>query len=100
MHVAKRQRYDEPFKMETVRALFISGKPVSVYAKSIGIDQSIVHRWVKKYQNVITGVDVECGEPGRVNEVEHLKKEIASIKQTVVTLQTIVERAFKEKYQF
>jgi transposase len=100
MKTINRQRYDESFKMNTVRTFCTSGKPVSVYAKSIGIEQSVLHRWVKKYRNSVIPGKETPGNEGNEKEVEYLKREMASVKQTVSILQTIMERAFKDKYGF
>ena len=94
-NLKKRHCFDESFKHKTVQRLLESGKPVSVFAHEAGVEQSILHRWVKKYRE-----DGRSPSTLQDAEVKALKKEVAELKVTVRVLQRIVEKSFADRYGF
>ncbi|NPV54625.1 MAG: transposase [Firmicutes bacterium] len=60
------RNYDRAFKLETVRLITEQGCSASSVARDLGIHESVLRRWVKKYQE-----DGEHSFPGK----GHLKPE-------------------------
>ena len=48
---------DEGFKREAVRILLASGRPVTSIARELGIEQSSLHRWKKRYAEELGTID-------------------------------------------
>ena len=96
----KRRQYSETFKREIVDRFHSSGMPVVTFARAVGIEQSILHRWVRKYcrDRDNTGAGAESGIPASAGEVAAMRDEIASLRQSVAILRDIVERAFRMRY--
>jgi len=95
-----RRQYSEEFKQETVRRYSTSGKPVLSFARHIGIDQSILHRWLKRYngcaaeESITDDNHITC----TANEVRQLRREIAEVRHSVEVLRGIVEKSFLTRY--
>jgi transposase-like protein len=100
---AKRRRYDDQFKREAVKALLESGKPVTTVASVMGIDQSNLHKWKKIFGPEIAGAArnpaAAAGAclPG-MDDLDTLKRELASVKETVDQLRTILNKTLRERY--
>ena len=95
-----RRQYSEEFKQETVKRYSESGKPVVTFARHIGIDQSILHRWLKRYGNytdesVTNDETVTCA----ADEIKQLKRELASVRHSIEVLRGIIEKSFLSRYQ-
>jgi len=43
------KRYDETFKKETVKYITEKNKPVAQVVREVGVNDNILHGWVKKY---------------------------------------------------
>jgi transposase-like protein len=94
-----RKKYSDDFRQKVVREFIESKQTMSVFSQKMGIDNSMLSRWIKKYWNECGTVPVVIsGEKNCVEEVIALKKELASIRETVTVLQKILERTFAEKY--
>ena len=76
-----RRRFTDEFKREAVRLAGQAGMNVSAVARDLGVNVSVVRRWVHKQQ---TGHwRVEAGTPlksAATVEVEQLKRELAKVK--------------------
>ena len=96
----KRRQYSETFKREIVDRFHSSGMPVVAFARAVGIEQSILHRWVKKYDRNESdaGNDARSAIPASAGEVAAMRKEITSLRQSVAILREVVERAFRVRY--
>lgn len=96
-----RRQYSEKFKQETVRRYSESGKPVQSFARHIGIDQSILHRWLKRYGDYTDepSVTEDKTASSAADEIKQLKRELASVRHTVETLRGIIEKSFISRYQ-
>ncbi len=46
----KRSQYTKEYKIETVRLIVEEGRPISEVARELGVAQSLLHRWKKKYE--------------------------------------------------
>jgi len=96
----KRNRYDDEFKRAVVRELIDSGEAVTVFARHAGIEQSVLHRWVKRFSKEVVlsehGADVDLY--GIDTRIRGLAEEVALIRENVSTLRTIVEKAFGDRY--
>ena len=46
----KRNQYTKEYKIEAVRLIVDEGRPISEVARELGIAQSLLHRWKKKYE--------------------------------------------------
>ena len=46
----KRNQYTKEYKVEAVRLIVEEGRPISEVARELGIAQSLLHRWKKKYE--------------------------------------------------
>jgi transposase len=92
--VLKRRHYSEEFKRESVRMIFESNKPTATIAESIGIDQSNLHKWKKKYAHEFVQ-KLDAIEDGfiKLSEYELLKQEIASIKETIEVLRNVIKKS-------
>jgi transposase len=94
-----RHRYDEAFKRHAVQMLIESGKPVTTMALSMGVDRSNLQKWKKKFgYEFISVAKGPSGKSVGINEFISLKKEIASIKDTVQQLRSIMQTSFERKY--
>lgn len=95
-----RRQYSEEFKQETVKRYSESGEPVISFARHIGIDQSILHRWVKRYGEFIDEQKISDNNRSfcSVDEVRELKREIAAVRRSVEVLRGIIEKSFLTRY--
>ncbi len=93
----QRNRYDEEFKRNAVRILIDSGKPVTTIASKLGIEQSNLHKWNKRYRHEFICPPSDSIEI-QSNELITLKREIVEIKATVETLRNIILKSLGDKY--
>jgi transposase len=93
----QRNRYDEAFKKNAVRILIDSGKPVTTIASKLGIEQSNLHKWNKRYRHEFVCPPSD-DSANNSNELISLKKEIVEIKATVETMRNIILKSLGDKY--
>ncbi len=93
----QRNRYDEEFKRNAVRILIDSGKPVTTIASKLGVEQSNLHKWNKRYRHEFLCPPSDDSEINS-NELNSIKKEIVEIKATVETLRNIILKSLGDKY--
>ncbi len=96
----KRNHYDDDYKRETVRRLLESGQPVSVFAHHAGVEQSVLHRWVKRYDDkpVVSSLATEGQERDMSVQIKAMREEIELLRRSVSMLRAIMEKAFRERY--
>lgn len=96
----RRNRYDDEFKRSVVRELINSGEAVTVFARHAGIEQSVLHRWVKRFSKEVVLSEHDAGGDlcGIDTRIRGLAQEVALIRENVSTLRTIVEKAFGDRY--
>ncbi len=78
--MARGKRYDEAFKIETVKYISENNKAVAQVAREIGVNENTVHGWVKRYgqQPEIKAVKSFSSEKA---ELKALQKEISDLKE-------------------
>ncbi|MGN7296033.1 transposase [Ferdinandcohnia sp. SAFN-114] len=78
--MARGKRYDEAFKIETVKYISENNKAVAQVAREIGVNENTVHGWVKRYgqQPEIKAVKSFSSEEA---ELKALQKEIRDLKE-------------------
>lgn len=74
------KRYDEAFKMETVKYISENHKSIAQVAREVGVNTNTLHGWVKKYgqQPEIKVVQSFSSEGA---ELRALQKEIRDLKE-------------------
>ena len=82
--MGKRREYTKEFKESTIELYYSSGRSAKAIAEELGIDRSILSRWIReqengeaKKHNVFPG----HGNP-RDEEVARLKKENADLRES------------------
>jgi transposase len=66
--------YSKEFKQETVRLVETSGKPKAEIAHDLGISESALYRWLKKYGQQPTAAE-------QSQSLEELKGELKRVKR-------------------
>jgi transposase len=97
--VTKRRRYDDEFKRGAVKTLLLSGRPVTAVASDMGIDQSNLHKWKKIFgpELSVSAQNTAASSPQQA-DVEALRRELATVKETVDQLRNVVNKSLREKY--
>jgi transposase len=74
------KRYDEAFKIETVKYISENKKAVAQVAREVGVNENTLHGWVKKYgqQPEIKAVQSFSSDAA---ELRALQKEIRDLKE-------------------
>jgi len=79
---SKRKKHPEAFKLEAVRLLEGRGEQtVADVAASLGVAESLLHSWKKKYGNAAAQVRRERGGETPEDELKRLRRENAQLKQ-------------------
>ena len=90
----KRNHYNDEFKREAVKVLLKSNKPVIEMALILGVEQSVLHRWKKKYAHeFVPKMDVLEDGFIKLSEYQLLRQEIASIKETIEVLRNVIKKS-------
>jgi transposase-like protein len=93
-----RKHYDDAFKQDAVRTLVKSGRPVTSVAEELGIEQSNLHKWNKRFgADIKADLSTFTGNP-TPEELKSLREEVASIRDTLETLRIIVLKLLNQKY--
>jgi transposase len=80
----QRKRYTREFKVEALRLVRESGKPVAQVARELGIQTNLLHTWRRKEEN---GVVPEGAFPGNgvvsgaAAENRRLRRELEQVKK-------------------
>jgi transposase len=80
---AKRRQFTREFKLEAVRLVSEGGKPLSHWAKELGVRRDILQRW----KNEAEGRAAEDAFPGQgrgsgpEEEIRRLRRELELVKQ-------------------
>jgi transposase len=79
---SKRKKHPEQFKLESVRLLEARGeRTVADVAAGLGVAESLLHSWKKKYGNAAAQVRRERGGETAEEELKRLRREITQVKQ-------------------
>ena len=79
-----RRHFDEQFKVDAIRLLTESGRPLREVARELGIGRSLLERWRKQLGKVKSP---QLAFPGNGNpsaekkELEELRRELARVKE-------------------
>jgi transposase len=78
--MARGKRFEESFKIETVKYIRENNKPVAQVAREVGVNENTLHGWLKKYgqQPEIKAVQSFSSE---ADELRALQKEIRDLKE-------------------
>ena len=77
----KRKRYTEEFKREAVRLMLTRGeRTVADVAQSVGVPESLLQSWRKRYPDAAEAVRRERGETPE-QELKRLRRENAQLKR-------------------
>jgi transposase-like protein len=94
-----RRKYSDDFKQKIVNEFMVSKQTLNAFSHQKCIDSSILSRWVKMYRNECRIVPVAIDSKTNLErDIIALKKELASVKETVAVLKKILEKTFAEKY--
>jgi transposase len=94
-----RKKYDEDYKRHIVSLVKTMEKPVSVVAESLGIEQSIIHRWVKKYGGKYAYIMSNDANNGALRkEIRQLQSELITVKDRMDTLCNVVKKSLSQRY--
>jgi transposase len=79
---SKRKKRPEQFKLEAVRLLETRGeRTAACIAASLGIAESLLHSWKKKYGSAAAQVRKERGGETAEEELKRLRREMTQLKQ-------------------
>ncbi|NMA85513.1 MAG: transposase [Epulopiscium sp.] len=78
--MARGKRYDEAFKIETVKYVSENNKAVAQVAREIGVNENTVHGWVKRYGQQLEIKSVKSFSSEEA-ELQALQKEICDLKE-------------------
>ena len=78
---AERRVYTKEFKLETVALAEKREKPISQFAKDLGINENVLYRWVNQARQTVNGVQLFPGRgKPRDEELIRLRKENKSLR--------------------
>ncbi len=79
---SKRKVYSEEFKLDAVRLIADEGRGVADVARSLGVGQSMLHRWRKAYLGTASTAFPGRGRQlGAEAEITQLKRDVARARQ-------------------
>lgn len=75
-----RRKYSTEYKQEAVALVQQSNQPISHIAKSLGINDNLLRRWIKEFSEPDKNAFPGNGNP-RDEEITKLKRELAEVKR-------------------
>jgi len=72
-----RRKYTEDFKRDAVALVTEQGYKVSEAARSLGINENMLHRWRQEYEDEATGTRLSTDER---EELNRLRKEVRTLR--------------------
>ncbi len=78
--MARGKRYDETFKIETVKYISENHKSVAQVAREMGVNENTVHNWIKKYSQQPEIKEVQTFSSAEA-ELKALQKEMRDLKE-------------------
>lgn len=83
--MSKNQKNNYPleFKVSSAQLAIDSDQPVAQTARDLGINHNTLHGWIDKYSdsNQINQKNMSNNKAACFEEIKHLKKELALVKQ-------------------
>jgi transposase-like protein len=93
-----RKKYDEAFKRSVVRLHLVTRRPVSNIAALLGLEQSMLHKWKKRFQEEIQArPDGPSDGKDSKEELATLKKELFALKESFNVLKAVVQKTLTAK---
>jgi transposase len=80
----KRKRYTREFKVEALRLVRTSGKPVTQVARELGIRADLLYSWQRREKNGALPIDAFPGNgvsTGEAEENRRLRRELERVTQ-------------------
>lgn len=78
--MTKRQKFSPEFKLEAVRLVKESGRPITSLAKELGVDRKHLYEWVKAVDEAADPAKAFPGSGAKPmdqrSEIERLKREL------------------------
>ncbi len=78
--MAKGRKFEEEFKIETVKYISDNNKSVAQVAKEVGVNVNTPHGWVNKYSQQ-PEIKAVKSNPSEAAELSALQKEIRDLKE-------------------
>jgi len=78
--MARGRKFEEAFKIETVKYISENNKPVAQVAREVGVNENTLHGWVKKYGQQ-PEIKAAKSYPSEATELRALQKEIRDLKE-------------------
>ncbi len=75
-----RRKYSREYKQEAVTLVQQSNQPISDIAKSLGLNDTMLRRWVKEFSEPAKTAFTGNGNP-RDEEISKLKRELVEVKR-------------------
>jgi transposase len=76
-----RRKFDHQFKVDAVRLLAESGKPVTEVARDLGVRDTVLHRWKRELSPGPDGKPSAGAKTPEQRELEDLKKKLAQVEE-------------------
>lgn len=77
----RRRRYTEEFKLEAVRLVRDSARPVAQVARDLGIADTQLYRWVAEHRQAEAQGTTRAGQRAEAEELARVKRELARVTQ-------------------
>lgn len=74
----RKNSYSPEFREEAIKMVLVSGKPIAVIARDIGVHEGTLTNWVNKYRREHPGEEkpLEMSERARLRELENENREL------------------------
>ena len=80
--MGKRQRFTQEFKLEAVRLMKHSGRPVAEVARELGIPRNRLYKWGQQLERHGDDAFPGCGrQAAAAGELARLRREVARLKE-------------------
>jgi transposase len=79
----QKNNYPLEFKISSAQLAIDSNQPVAKTARDLGVNHNTLHGWIDKYSdsNQINQKSMSNNKAACFEEIKHLKKELAMVKQ-------------------
>ncbi len=96
--MGNRKTYSEEFKLEALRLLESSGRPVAQLERELGLSHGLLRNWRKRYQVSKDNGTLEGSEAEQLQaEIRRLQRENAILRQEREILKKAVQIFSQEK---
>lgn len=83
MSAKQKNNYPLEFKISSAQLAVDSDQPIAATARNLGINHNTLHGWIDKYSdsNKTNQKNMSSNKAACFEEIKHLKKELAMVKQ-------------------